>query len=339
MTVKWRTALLVVLVPMMLGLSASPARAQAFLPAKGEGTVSILFQDMFVKDHYTAAVPVDLGPIQSETLLVDVTYGLTDKVAVSIGIPWIASKYTGTFPHPLADFSGPVPVFYGANPLDDGSYHGAFQDFRFNVRYNLTKKGLVLTPFVGSVVPSHDYSYFAHSAPGLDLNELQLGVSAARLLDSLVPGLLVQGTNSYGVREKALDVSPNHSNMSIELGYFATPKLRLLALSTGQLTHGGIDLVPSARVNLPAIQFAHHDQIQRDNFLDLGGGAAYSLTDRVDLFGSLIRTVAKRNGHALDRGVTVGLSWSFSTKRANGRAIASNQENSLTRCLCEKKPM
>jgi hypothetical protein len=52
----------------------------------------------------------------------------------------------------------------------------------------------------------------------------------------------------------------------------------------------------------------------------------------------VIHTVAARNVHAIDHGVSVGLSWSFSTARARDRAIAST-EHSLVKCLCEKKAM
>jgi hypothetical protein len=222
------------LVPLIMAVSASSARAQAWLPAQGEGTVSVLFSDVFAKYHYLPTTPQDFGHIRTETVLLDVTYGLTDKVAITVGIPWVASRYSGAYPHPLADLTG-------VTPLDDGTYHQTFQDFRFDVRYNITRRGLVLTPFIGSIVPSHSYTYFAHTAPGRDLNELQLGVSAAGMLDSLVPGTFVQASYSYGVTEKVLDIAHNRSNMSLEIGYFVTPTLRLLALSTGQLTHGGVD--------------------------------------------------------------------------------------------------
>lgn len=325
-SVQFRVALAAVVVPMMLTVCASSARAQAFVPAQGEGAVSILFQDMYDKYHYLPTTAVDRGQINSEALLLDVTYGLTDKVAVSIGIPWVAAKYTGNFPHPLSDLTG-------VSPLDDGAYHGTLQDFRFNVRYNITKKGLALTPFIGSIVPSHDYTYFAHAAPGRDLNELQFGVSAAKLLDSLVPGLLVQASYSYGVTEQVFDISHNRSNLDLEIGYFVTPNLRLLALGTGQLTHGGTE----SSLTLPRdpILWPHHDQTDRINSLNLGGGTAYSVTDKVDIFASLIHTVAQRNGHAVDLGLTMGLSWSFTTARAKNRAIAS-AENSLVKCLCGK---
>ncbi|PWT82289.1 MAG: hypothetical protein C5B57_08930 [Blastocatellia bacterium] len=346
-SIKCRSALTVVTIAVSVTISASPARAQAWLPAQGEGTVSFLFQDTYMKYHYFATTPYDRGHIEGDTLLVDVTYGVTDKLAVSVGIPWVASKYNGPFPHPLAQdvLAGLSPV--RPNPIDDGTYHSTFQDLRFDVRYNVTRKGIVLTPFVGSIVPSHDYTYFAHSAAGRDLNELQAGVLGAKLLDSLVPGLFVQGNYSYGFTEQVLDVSHNRSVMGLELGYFVTPKLRVLALTNGQVTHGGIDFVappcqlcPAPRPSLPnvdsAVVFTHHDQIDRVNFLNVGGGAAYALSENLDVFGSVIHAVAQRNGHGIDRGLSIGLSWSFLTPQARNRALAS-ADRSLAKCLCEKK--
>src|SRR5262252_577294 len=318
---------------LLLALSAGVARAQAWLPAQGEGTVSLIVQDIATDYHYLPTTPVDRGHIRSDSMALDFTYGLTDQLAVSIGVPWVLSKYTGATPHPLVDTSGPVPVLYGTNPIDDGSYHGTFQDFRFDVRYNITKRGVVLTPFVGSVVPSHDYTYFAHAAPGRDLRELQVGVSAAKMLDALVPGLFVQGRYAYGFAEEVLDISHNRSVAALEIGYFLTPKLRLMSINTGQVTHGGVDLTLNSRVDLGPLLFSHHDQIDRINFLNMGGGASFAVTENVDLFGSLIHAVAQRNGHAVEYGVTIGASWTFSTRRPRDRAIA---ENALVRCVCEK---
>jgi hypothetical protein len=331
----FRAALTAVVVAIILAVFAAPARAQAWLPAKGEGSVSLLYQDVFVRDHYSGTTPTDGGQIWSKALLVDVTYGVTDNLAITFGIPWTAGKYSGDRQHPLADLSGANPTFYGVQPLDDGTYHQTFSDFRFDVRYNITKKGMVLTPFIGSMVPSHDYTSFAHAAPGQKLKELQLGATGAKLLDTIVPGLFVQGSYAYGFTEKVLDISHNRSDFSLEFGYFATPKLRLLALSNARITHGGIDMPLSPRASLPALQFMNHDRIQREDFLNLGGGASFALSDKVDLFGSMMHTVAGRNGHPIQRGLSLGLSWTFSTIRAQDRAIAS-AERSLARCLCGK---
>ena len=134
-----------------------------------------------------------------------------------------------------------------------------------------------------------------------------------------------------------VDIAHNRSMGSIEAAYFVTPKLRVLGLTSGQITHGGIDFLGSAimRVILTPDQFLHHDQIQQENFLSLGGGASYSLTESLDVFGSMLHTVAQRNGHELARGVQLGVSWSFTTSRARKRA-STVAEDSLVRCLCEK---
>lgn len=196
---------------------------------------------------------------------------------------------------------------------------------------------MVLTPFVGSILPSHDYPYFAHAGFGRQLHEVQVGASAAKLFERGIPGLLVQGRYAYGFTERVVDISHNRSMASLEVGYFVTPKLRLLGLTSGQRTHGGIDFTgPTARAILSPEQFLHHDQIQRENILSLGGGASFSLSDTLDVFGSLMRTVSQRNGHALARGLSLGMSWSFSTPHARRNAAASLAENSLVRCLCEK---
>lgn len=330
---KLRTGLATIVAPMLMAASASPARAQAWLPPQGEGAVSVMFQDGFFKYHALPTVRVDAGHIRSKTLLVDVTYGVTDKLAISFGVPWVAARYNGSNPHPLS-LTNPTP-----NPIDDGTYHSTFQDFRFDVRYNITRRGVVLTPFIGTALPSHDYTYFAHAAPGRNLRELQLGVSAAKLLDVVLPGLFVQGRYAYGITEKVADISHNRSVMDLEVGYFVTPKLRLLALSTGQLKHGGVDVVRgvAARAQLGSL-WVYHDQVDRLNILTVGAGAAYALNDKVDLFGSMVRTVAQRNGHIMDRGLALGLSWGFSTRRAKDRAIA-RAERSLVKCLCEKSAM
>jgi len=330
-----RCALVTLSVPIALALSVAPARAQAWLPPPGEGSVSFVFSDILANNHYFGKQAVDAGRVRSETMLADVTYGLTDRIALSASLPVVASKYTGDSISPFAA-PHPQPLYPGVNPLDDGSYHAELQDFRFGLRYNLVKgRGFALTPFVGSIVPSHGYEIFAHAAPGRDLNELQIGASAAKVFEAGLPGLFVQASYSYGIVQQVLDISHNRSTVSAEIGYFVTPKVRLIGLSGGQVTHGGIDASPE--LGFDPIRFPVHDQITRDNFLTVGGGVAYAMSEKIDLFGSVIHALAaeQRNSHQIDRGLTVGLTWSFSTRRGNNRAIASN-EKALAKCVCEK---
>ena len=319
---------------LLVTFGASRARAQAFVPAKGEGSVSFLYQDQFFRYHYLPTQPVDIGQIWARSMLYDITYGLTDKIAVSFGIPLVVTRYVGPAAHPLA--SDPTKP----NPIDDGTWHATIQDLRFDVRYNVTRNlwntGIVLTPFVGSVMPSHEYPYFVHAGFGRNLQEIQAGVSVAKLFERGIPGLVLQGRYAYGFVEEVIDISHNRSLGSLEAAYFITSSLRAFGMIGGQRTHGGIDLSPRSRLELPPNVFRYHDQIHRENMLTVAGGASYSLNDTVDLFGSLTTTIAQRNGHELQRGISIGLSWSFTTRRAQPRAVTTTAENSLVRCLCEK---
>lgn len=300
---------------------AAPAFAQAWLPAKGEGTVSVLFSNTLSKDHFLPDTRYDFGHIDANTVMFDVTYGLSDRVAVTVGLPVVASRYRGTFPH--------RPI-----TLDDGTWHTTSQDFRFNVRYNVVRGPLVVTPFIGSDLPSHEYEFFAHAAPGRHLKELSTGVSVGRLFADL--GLVVQGRYGLNMSEGALDQSRRYSILALETAYFLTPSIRLLAMTGGRIGHTGIDLFPDSGRVLPTEVFQHHDQLSRESALNVGGGAAFSLTETMDVFTSFTTTVTGRNTHAVNRGISLGVSWSFG-QSGEARLIAQDgRQGSLVRCLCEK---
>jgi len=86
------------------------------------------------------------------------------------------------------------------------------------------------------------------------------------------------------------------------------------------------------------VQKVQKDQISRESFWNVGGGAAYSVTETTDLFFGYTKTVTGRNTHATNRGLSIGMSWSFGGLRG-GETLANrdSRERSLVRCLCEKK--
>jgi hypothetical protein len=304
-------------------LASATAHAQAWLPAKGEGTVSVLFSNTLSTKHYLPDVTYDFGHIDANTMLFDVTYGLTDKLAVTMGLPMVTSRYRGTFPH--------RPI-----TLDDGNWHTTAQDFRFSVRYNVARGPIQVTPFAGTELPSTDYQFYAHAAPGRGLKEALAGISVGRLFAEL--GLVVQGQYAINLSQGALDYARRYSTASAEAAYFVTPAFRVISTASGRIGHTGIDLFPDSGRVLATEVFQHHDQISRESFFNVGGGAALSLTESTDLFFGYTRTVTGRNTHATDRGVSLGLSWSFG-RPGGDSALASrdSREGSLVRCVCEKK--
>ncbi len=276
--------------------------AQAWLLPKGEGTVSFSYQNLYVTDHaYENSDAHDIGHILAHALTLDVDYSLTDKLAVRVAVPFIDSRYYGTKPHQL--------------PTDDGTYHSTFQDFTTDVRYNLTKRRVVLTPFFRAVVPSNSYTYFAHSAAGRDLREYHFGANAGRRLNPWIPRAYVQAQYSYALVERVLGIAPNRSNYEFQLGYFLTRRFSLLATGQGMYTHSGVNLDFNLfHAGLPTDQWTHHDQIAKASLFDFGGGTSFALSPSWQTFFTVAHSIEGRNGHLHAAVLTIGVSRSFGAR-------------------------
>ncbi len=276
--------------------------AQAWTPRQGEGEVSLVYQDLFTREHlFGDGSRIDIGHIRLLGLITSVDFGATDKLAISASLPVGVGKYNGAFPHQL--------------PIDNGNYHGTVQDFRASVRYQVRRGEFVLTPFVGTTWPSHQYEDFAHSAIGSHMRELVFGTNVGRRLGGRLSKAYFQARYGFVISEKFAGVRPNRSRIDGELGYFVTPRLGVRALLNSQFTHGGLDY-PQDFPSRTDERWRHHDQISRIDLIDVGGGFSFSLTDRWDIFSSLVTTTWGRNGHALASGLTIGISRSFRTRRA-----------------------
>jgi hypothetical protein len=307
------------------------AKAQAWLPSPGEGTVSIAYQNVLSKDHFVPTRAIDIGHIESHALVFDVSYGLTPRIAVDVSLPLIASKYTGDQPHPTE--------------LDDGTFHSTLQDFRMALRYSLREGRLAITPYVGSIIPSHNYEYYAHAAPGRRIAEVQAGAYIAKLIDAGIPGAFLQARVGYGLQQQVVDISHSRAMLDLEIGDFVTDRVRVFAMGTGQVTFGGIDIPPAGPNAIPMPFQPQHDRIDRTDFLNVGGGASFSMRDSLDVFASIVTNVANRNGHATNRGIDVGVSWTFKRpggpsardlQRAADETDRDAEARALVKCACQR---
>src|SRR2546427_4643622 len=123
-------------------IAPSLAAAQAWVPQQGDGAVAILYQNQFVYEHtLDDGTRIDRGATRTHIMAIDLTYGVSDRVALNVSLPYIASKYSGVNPHTAAQF-GQTSV------LDFGGYHGTAQDFRADLRYNAVKGATAITPYV-----------------------------------------------------------------------------------------------------------------------------------------------------------------------------------------------
>jgi hypothetical protein len=313
-----RRAFLALLSGVLATCSAAPARAQAWLPPKGEAWLSLGYGNSFSTKHYLGladpdgTVENDAGHTRMQTVGLQLGYGITDRLAMSVGLPFVTGKYMGTKPH----------IVNGAIVQDDdGGYHGTFQDYQIRLAYRLFNGGVAVSPFAAGIIPSHSYPDLSHAAPGRGLRELQLGLSGGAILDRILPGSYVQATYAYAIVERveAVDVSLNRSDFAVEVGYYLTPSLAARALTDGYYTHGG--LVFRTPANLPPELYQYHDQIGKVSAVHVGGGLSYALTGSTEVSATYRLSVYGRGGHKLDHGLSLGATWSFSPEQIVRRML------------------
>jgi len=277
--------------------SLNLAHAQAWVPLRGEGELTFTYENLYVRDHFDyLGNRFDAGPIRTHTVITTLEYGLTNKLALDADITHVTSKYEG--------FVGPVPH----GPPDTGSYHPTFQDLRVGVRYKVYDGAAVITPFVMTVIPTHDYETRGHTAVGHNLHELQLGVNVGRDLEGIIPRSYVEGRYSYAFVEDVQEFNLNRSNADWEFGYFANSRLSLRFTGSWQKTYGGVRIFLDQ--NIPDYHELH-DRAAQSGYFRVGGGLSISLTRSWDLHADFGNTEKGTNTHGA-RGLSLGLSWRFS---------------------------
>lgn len=316
----------------------------AWVAPKGVGSFSISYQNNFADRHtfndgreYLAVASekiVDNGAVRTQAGYLDFGYSFTDRLAVSFELPYMDSKYylPKTFPlgadgKPNYGF-GPHRLLDGTTPIDDGHYHGGFQNLGFRVRYNIATHPFMITPFLQYDVPSHAYPFYSHAVIGNRLAEFQIGTYLGGLVTT---NTYITGGYGLGFPQRVLGISRTHHHLELEGGYFVSERIRAFGILHGQITQGGIDLkqLPSSYNSFPLLfegwgvpvngksytsgdeTMLHHLQTQRDSFLNMSVGMQYSLTSSMDVYGALEHTLTNRNLHKLKYGLTFGLSWGF----------------------------
>jgi hypothetical protein len=302
------------LVP-LLGVPVD-AGAQAWLPPEGDLFLSLNYQfltadrDLFSSSNVSGidygTRSLDLGAVQSQVLVLDGDFGVTRRLAVNAAVAFVNGRYAEDDRHgPLGDMHG---------PLDDGSWHGSFQDGRIGARFMALSKGpWILTPAVSYGFPTTDYVTVGHAAPGRGLNELRLGLDWGRALSRRA---YLQGNYSYAFMENVGDVALDRSNLSLEFGYLLNGVVAFQAWTDYQNIHGGLDwasqigphdLDPHHEEFDEAV-FLDHDPAAGSDFWRLGGGLSLQVDERVELYLNVAKTLWGINTHnALT--VSFGMSW------------------------------
>ena len=285
----------------------STVAAQAFTPPAGVGGVTLAWQFVDNTGHrFTDGSFLARGQSVTTSALIELEYGLTDRLSGSIGIPYVFAKYTGT----NAPISGLA--------IDTcRCWNSAFQDLSLSARYRFGDNTWAVTPVVRYDRPSHNYSYVGEAVVGRNLHETQVGVAAGLKLVSFLPKASVQVSYAYAFVEKPLDdVRVDRSNGAFEVGYSLHRLLYVSGSARWQRTHGGLRNGSPTGNPFPfpgelntVDRFAQRDRVGRSNYWHAGGGLSYS-AGPVDVFLSVTKYISGTDTHN-GQAYTVGTTWYF----------------------------
>lgn len=275
-------------------LLAAPALwGQAWVAPRGETTIALTFQRTEFQGHFTSdGSRIPHGGSHSRSLALSIEHSLTDKLAVSASVPYVASE-NGLDPQPVLGRSG----------IDDGNYHSTWQDFRLGARYNVLDGPVVVTPMLQLRIPTHSYPTIGEAAVGPGLRELQMGIDAGHLFGD--QSFYVNAEYAYTIVQKFKGVSMNRSNADADLGYFVSPALTVRAVVNWQNTYGGLttDQIFSAagppfrNPTLPDALWLGHDRLLRDDYWRAGLGATYSVTPAIGASFTFVKLLRGSNSH------------------------------------------
>ena len=281
--------------------SAATLAAQPWVPLRGEGTVSLTYQNYYVLGHFDVLGNRNKnGPTHTNAMVAELDVGLTDMIGLTVSLRFIASKYTG----PPEYFVGGIATHPG--PLDDGTYHGTFQDIHVEARRMWSVGRFAFAPLVGVSVPTHEYETHGEAVPGRHRREIQIGGTGGADLEHIVPGAAIYARYAVSIAERQRGFPSVKSNLDVNADYAFARILGLRGLAGWQFRHKGPTIA-----QLAADDWLGHDRFIVSSSVNAGGGFTLSVRRTTELYALWVATLSGSDGAHVARTLSVGAAWTF----------------------------
>jgi len=243
-------------------------------PEPARGWISLGFQAVRSEgslDGGGAGIPFlrDLvTDTRSMTLSVD--YRLDERWSLHASVPYIRKRALNdagfhnpaalAVPHPDSEF------------LDDGRYHGTWQDWQLGVSYHTQLGAFAIQPHAVLTYPSRDYTFFASAAAGQRLKKLKLGLDASRRLGR--SNFHYSAGYSYEFVERVLGNNLDKHHFRLSGRHDFSPQLSASVFASGRSGHG-LDPTAFFGVAFSSELWYQHDRLLRHNYGFVGVGATW----------------------------------------------------------------
>lgn len=256
------------------------------------------------------ALTYDAGTTDSHALQLSADFSLNDKWSVYGNIAYVQKRLVdpigyGTH-NPRVDFYEYTPP--DLRFIDDGDYHGGFQDFTVGVRYLALDGPLKISPFASYGTPVSDYPIYGSAIIGRGLNELHVGASLD--FTPYFSDWNFQADIGYAFSEKVVGVDTSYWLMYFSASYYVTPNFAPRIFLTSRNSPNGLrypqDFEPYEE-NYDNENGWRHDQTLKHEFINAGIGFDYIISERYGISGNYYQTIDADNLLEVDYAFNVGL--------------------------------
>ena len=264
----------------------------------------------------TGIGPMDIGETDTHVILLSGVYSLSDRWKVYGTIPYVQKRHTGPGVH------DPILDFYEYQPpdlrlIDDGDYHGGFQDVHAGVQYLAIEGPLSVSPFISYGVPVSDYPFYGNAAIGKQLWEIPVGISL-----ELVPYFsdwYFQADLAYVFSEKAQGVDLDYWLLYLAAGYYVTPRFVPRVFLTRRNAPDALRFPEDFTDDYTFSRFEdfdnefwyQHDRTLRHNYVNLGIGFDYIVSNRYSVSATYFQTIDPEDVVEIEYAVTFALTRRF----------------------------
>jgi hypothetical protein len=216
----------------------------------GHGEISIDYFDSYANDFLlrsnlkaSSFIGSPFGAVRLQGTGLDASYNVNNDWTVSGGIRYFTGRYSGpapncptTAPPQCGSYQVSSPQHPTSPFIDDGTYHGALQDWHVGVAWHASIGDYQIVPSATAYIPTHDYPTFGNAIVGQDLAQLLLDVKLSHQFD--FTNIYYSVEYGYAFSEHVLDVNTGYQRADLELGWFVTPKFRVDTFVIGRAGFG-----------------------------------------------------------------------------------------------------
>ncbi|MBS0557330.1 MAG: hypothetical protein JSR27_07950 [Proteobacteria bacterium] len=225
----------------------APASGGSSDSPTGQGTVSIDFLDTAINGFWLRSnLKLPLGSVHLLGTGLDASYNLSPAWTIFGSVRYFTGRAdtppmfincpSTTAAPPCAQYPPQTPQHPGEPFLDDGNYHGAWQDWNFGVAYHANVGNYYITPSATAVIPTHSYPTYGNGIVGQDLRQLLLAVSMSHQFD--FTNFYYKLGYGYAISQHVLGINTGYERFDGELGWFVNDKFSVRGFVTGRSGFG-----------------------------------------------------------------------------------------------------